>query len=208
MPRGSMNSIETRLPALFSRFQSAPHLQLPENKKTIVYASVAVVGVFDFVKSRMHDFHAVECQTASRHKRQPLHTPVINDPSRFLLNTVNDGKSNSLYRIPSDALQIDAELVEVSWLVAHEALEVVGRRAGPEDEAKVGCVLAKDLLLLEGELSLLVVHGAHVWDDEGDERASAGRHSVAFPVRPVGRDVAQHSQHVGQIEAGGIWAFE
>lgn len=152
----------------------------------------------------MPDFHAVECQTASRHKKQPLHTPVINDPSRFLLNTVNDGESNSLNRIPANALQIDAELEQVACRLANKALEVVGRGAGPEEEAEVGRVLAKDLQVLEGELSLLVINSAEVRDDEGDQRAPAGRNSVAFPVRPVGRDVTQDRQHVGQIEAGGI----
>lgn len=152
----------------------------------------------------MHDFHAVEYQTASRHKKQPLHTPVINDPSWFLLNTVNDGESNSLDRIPANALQIDAELIEVACRFAHEALEVVGRCAGPEEESEVGRVLAEDLQVLEGELTLFVIDGAHVGDDEGDQRASSSRDGIPFPVRPVRRDVTQHRQHVGQIEAGGI----
>jgi hypothetical protein len=126
---------------------------------------------------------------------------VINDPPRLLLNAMNDGVRNSLNRVGANALQVDAQHIQIPRRLADKALEPVGCAARPEEPSQVGHLFAHDVDLLGSEIRVGLIGGGLVDDDERDERATARILLLALAVHEALRVATHFAHHVGDVEA-------
>lgn len=145
--------------------------------------------------------YTVECQT-KRGKASKKNTPVINDPSRFLLNAMKNREGDRWYGITANALQIDAKWIQITCRFANKSVKSVKRSSGPVNESQIRKVFTEDLKLFDGKVGVFFIHDWWLLgDDKGDMRSATRVRKRTFIIHHVLRMCASRTQNIRQIKA-------
>lgn len=129
------------------------------------------------------------------------HTPVINDPSRFLLNAMKHREGDSWNWFTANALQIDSKRKQIARRLPHKSIESFERSGSPVNESQIRNVFTEDLQLFDSKVGVFLVHGRLLCDDKCDVRSATRAHDQPFIIHHVLRVCAGSTQDIRQIEA-------